>query len=104
MSPHLRELYSKYHSKGLEIISVSTDTDPDKWKRAIAKDSTGSWTHIGKYLNEGARSDEIEQNYAVQAWPTIILIDKQGYIVGRYTGSEDLTMEDLDNKLRELLK
>ena len=104
MSPHLRELYSIYHSKGLEIISVSADTDPGKWKRAIAMDSTGSWTHIGKYLNEGAKTDELEQNYAVQSWPTIILIDKRGNIVGRYVGSEDLTMDDLDIKLRELFK
>ena len=104
MSPHLRELYSKYHFKGFEIISLSADTDPGKWKTAIAKDSTGSWTHIGKHLNEGARADEIEHNYDVQSLPTMILIDKQGYIVGRYTGSEDLTMEDLDSKLWELFK
>ncbi|MDO6429651.1 TlpA disulfide reductase family protein [Flavitalea sp. BT771] len=104
MSPHLRELYSTYHSKGLEIISLSVDTDPEKWKRAIAEDSTWGWAQIGKYLNEGAKRDEVEHNYAVISWPTLILIDKQGNIVGRYTGGEDLTMEDLDNKLREVFR
>jgi thiol-disulfide isomerase/thioredoxin len=102
LSPHLRELYSTYHSKGLEIVGVSADTDEGKWKRAIAEDSTGNWTQIGKYLNGGAKVDGIEQHFDVQSWPTIILIDKQGNIAGRYAGGEDLTMEDLDNKLREI--
>ncbi|HVU54547.1 MAG TPA: TlpA disulfide reductase family protein [Puia sp.] len=104
LSPHLRELYSAYHSKGFEIISLSVDNDPDKWKKAIAKDSTGEWVHIGRYLNEGVETDEVEHNYAVTSWPTLILIDKQGYIVGRYAGGEDLTMEDLDKKLKELFE
>lgn len=104
LSPHLRKLYSTYHSKGLEIISLSVDNEPDKWKRAIAQDKTAGWMQIGRYLNEGTEADEIEHNYAVTSWPTLILIDKRGYIVGRYTGGEDLTMEDLDKKLKELFE
>jgi thiol-disulfide isomerase/thioredoxin len=102
LSPHLRDLYKTYHPEGLEIISISADINTDKWRKAIAKDSTGIWTHIGGYLNESVKGN-LEADYAVTALPVLVLIDKQGKIVERYAGGEDHSMEDLDSKLRELL-
>jgi len=103
LSPHLRDLYSKYHDKGLEIISISSDIDARTWKKAIVKDSTGGWIHIGRYLNEKCKPGEIESQYGVSAWPALVLIDKKGYILGRYAGGEDEPVSSLDDLLKELL-
>jgi thiol-disulfide isomerase/thioredoxin len=44
--PHLKTIYNKYHSKGLEVIAVSIDEDKKAWIEAVKHDSTGMWYHI----------------------------------------------------------
>lgn len=100
LSPKLKQLYSKYHSRGFEIISISRDTDPGAWRRAMAKDGTGIWKNIGKELNEEAKAAEMDRNYGIDALPTLILIDKEGKIMGRYAGGESGTMEELEERLK----
>lgn len=43
--PGLKKLYSKYHSKGLEIYSISLDENTNAWKRAMFEDGT-RWMHV----------------------------------------------------------
>jgi thiol-disulfide isomerase/thioredoxin len=41
-APQLIQLYSKYHSKGLDIVSISLDDNKSDWAQAIKKDKI-SW-------------------------------------------------------------
>lgn len=78
-SKELKELYKTYHEKGFNIVSVSLDTDKQKWLHAIQKHEL-PWTHISTlkgFKDPGA----IE--YAVQAIPYIILIDRNGNIINQ---------------------
>lgn len=78
-SKELKELYKTYHGKGFNIVSVSLDTDKQKWLHAIQKHEL-PWTHIStlkSFKDPGA----IE--YAVQAIPYIILIDRNGNIINQ---------------------
>lgn len=78
-SKELKELYKTYHGKGFNIVSVSLDTDKQKWLHAIQKHEL-PWTHISTlkgFKDPGA----IE--YAVQAIPYIILIDRNGNIINQ---------------------
>lgn len=78
-SKELKELYKTYHEKGFNIVSVSLDTDKQKWLHAIQKHEL-PWTHISTlkgFKDPGA----IE--YAVQAIPYIILIDRDGNIINQ---------------------
>jgi hypothetical protein len=44
--PHLKEIYNKYHSAGLEIIGIaSLDKDRKSWEMAIEEDSTHIWSY-----------------------------------------------------------
>lgn len=107
--PHLKKLYEKYHSKGLEIIAVSTDWKKEAWISAIKEDSTENWHHVpvaARYAEGPAflTADDIYSNYFVQAIPVQLLIDKDGKIVGRWGGYSEENQRELEDKLDELFR
>lgn len=96
--PFLKQAYEQYHSKGLEIISVSTDEDLEKWKTAIAKDGVGQWKHFFAKQN----SSLVAVQYFVAAIPVKVLIDKEGNIIARWRGGGEENKESLKKTLHEL--
>jgi thiol-disulfide isomerase/thioredoxin len=118
--PDLIELHEKYHDKGLVIIGIHDDSmksvkalekkigqlSEKRWKGrkipfAIALDG-GGYTNIEdtRRSAQGATTAA----YGIQAWPTMVLIDKQGKVVEEYNRGGDaevlekLLAEDIDNK------
>jgi peroxiredoxin len=105
--PHLKTLYKKYHSNGLEIVAVSQDDDRKSWIEAVKQDSTGMWYHIPVAEKWPCRpelltNDDIYQNYFVQAIPATMIIDKNGKILYRSVGYSKENEETLDKQLSEL--
>ncbi|HEX6179723.1 MAG TPA: thioredoxin-like domain-containing protein [Chitinophagaceae bacterium] len=100
--PHLKELYSKYKDKGFEIIAIAQERGPieeqkTKWKEAIVKDGI-NWVHI---LNgEGSEQQDLVKDYKVTAFPTKILLDKDGKILLRISAS---ATDDIDRALEKHL-
>ena len=88
----LRELYNKYHAKGLEIYQVSIDPDEHFWKQ-----QTAALPWICVRDTEGLQS-QILGFYNVQALPEFFLIDRGNNIVGR---SE--MIQDLEQAIKSLL-
>jgi thiol-disulfide isomerase/thioredoxin len=108
-SPHIISIYSKYKEKGLAIIGVAdNDNDTTAWKKAIETDGVGIWNHVLRGLNreaklKGQRNDrDINEKFAVVEIPTMILIDRNGMIIGRYKGVNDNPA--LDKKLSEIFE
>lgn len=103
-TPKLIVLYKKYHQKGLNIIGVSVDDDVKDWKQAVAKDGVSIWYNIlsNARFRETKGHESINQLYGVFIYPTIILIDRKGVIIGRFTGTENES--ELDMKLISLFK
>jgi thiol-disulfide isomerase/thioredoxin len=104
MTPHLKELYQKYHSKGLEIISIASSLvdDKEKWKKAIKEDGMQSWINLfcEKPYPNGV---DLGILYGVTTIPTTILIDKEGKVIGRYIGySKKDKPSDMDKKLGKI--
>lgn len=103
--PHLKELYGKYKDRGFEIIGIDQEnagTSEERrnlWTTAVAKDSL-PWLQLMN--NEGQAAFDAVTQYSVSAFPTKILLDREGNILSRYVGngkgSEALTI-----KLKELL-
>jgi len=93
--PYLKELYSKYHNKGLEIIGISPDYDLDNWRQAIKQDGTNIWRQVSERQNKA----EIFKEFYAKAMPVKILINKQGLIVGRWYGGGIKDDADLAKKL-----
>lgn len=103
--PHLKELYGKYKDKGFEIIGIDQEhaSTPEEcrnlWTTAVATDSL-PWLQLMN--NEKMSTFDAVTQYDVSAFPTKILLDKEGNVLVRYVGngkgSEALTL-----KLEELL-
>ncbi|MBD0825477.1 AhpC/TSA family protein [Aestuariibaculum marinum] len=95
-NPHLLDLYAQYSPKGFEIIGVSDDDTRQKaWREAVKKDGIGVWRHV---LRGYQTSEDIADIYNVEGYPTKILVDPNGIIVGRYGNSPE-DNKAMDEKL-----
>ena len=103
--PHLLKLYEQYREKGIEFIGVACEDKPTAWRRAIEKDSVGIWKHLldTELVDNTVIGEEqsLSKAYWIDSFPTKILIDPKGVIIGRYTGSDE---QALDEKFKELFK
>ena len=88
----MRELYSKYHSRGLEIYQVSLDPSQHLWKQRC---EALPWVCV--YCEEGLESDML-QLYNVQQLPCYFLIDRNCDLQAR---QENIT--DLEEEIEKLL-
>ncbi|ERJ57947.1 TlpA disulfide reductase family protein [Sphingobacterium paucimobilis] len=99
--PHLRELYSKYQSHGLEIVGIaheqrsSLEDNKRIWKKAIADDQM-TWIQV--LNNEGIAQFDAVKAYGITAFPTKILLDQEGKIIARYVGES----AQFDEKIKEI--
>jgi peroxiredoxin len=80
----LRELYNKYHEKGLEIYQISLDADEHFWK--ISADNL-PWICV---RDEKASYSNYIQLYNVTQLPTIFLVDRSNSLNARGENIEDL--------------
>jgi thiol-disulfide isomerase/thioredoxin len=102
--PHLKTLYNKYHSKGLEIIGIaSMDKNRQTWESAIKEDSTFMWYHIATFFQNGETiNEDVTFDYPVGPIPRTILIYKDGKVLGNWVGNRKENEISLDNKLEML--
>lgn len=80
----MRQLYQKYHDRGLEIYQVSVDGSIHYWKTAC---QDLPWICV--YCEEGLYSDMLKI-YNVQQLPSFFLIDRGNNLVSRGEFIEDI--------------
>ncbi|MBV8251519.1 MAG: AhpC/TSA family protein [Chitinophaga sp.] len=99
--PILKALYAKYKDKGFEILGIAHETgaslaESEKaWKTAIQQDDI-PWLQV--LNNQDIEKFDAVKAYGVSAFPTKILLDKEGKIVARFVGDEDA----FEKKLKEI--
>lgn len=81
--PLLKELYKKYNKKGLEIVSISIDTNPAMWYE-FAKANPLPWLSL---IGDG---QEITSRYAFDYIPMNIIADKEGKVIMRQLYGEEI--------------
>jgi thiol-disulfide isomerase/thioredoxin len=91
----LVKLYSKYKSKGFEILGVSLDREKRDWVKAIAKDKI-NWPQV---IDDRGWEAQTAIDWNVYQIPTSYLINKDGIVV-----SVNPEKKDLEKALKELLK
>ena len=96
-NPNLVKLYDKYHSKGLEIISVSLERGNQKafWIEAIKKDQL-RWYNVS---NLKFWQDPIAKAYSVNSIPATFILDENGVLI-----AERLRGTELEAKIKSLLE
>jgi len=129
----LKKIYNKFRSSDFEIISISRDTDLEKWKKTIVKHKTDVWRQVcivsdlnscsventidsisdksgEKDKNAFAINNLVEKeksldvNYFVSSIPHYVLIDKNGVIVGKWKNSGELNMLELEEELDKIFE
>lgn len=78
--PNLKEYYKKYTGK-IEIIAIACNDSKSAWDRAVKKNEL-EWINI---LNDKDLND-ISAMYAITAFPTKFIIDKEGKILKKVVG------------------
>jgi hypothetical protein len=90
----LKKLHEKYKENGLEVLSVSIDKDSKEWLLALEKYAM-PWKQV---LAPKAGAD-ITKLYQFNLIPFIIIIDREGKIIGKNQRGEAL-----DNFIKERIK
>jgi len=89
----LRMLHTKYQGKGFEILGLATENSKVAWLKDLEKEKL-PWLQV--IDEQGDKSVSLQQ-FAISKYPTTILVDPAGKIVGR-----DLTIKALEQILDKL--
>jgi len=93
-NPNVVKTYNKYKDEGFTIVSVSLDTDKQKWLGAIQADGLIWPNHVSDL---GGWNSKVSKKYNVSSIPFTVLIDKEGNII-----QTNLRGPALENKLAEI--
>ncbi|WP_447635412.1 redoxin domain-containing protein [Flavobacterium microcysteis] len=87
--PNLATAYAKFKEKGFTILSVSIDTNKDKWLKAVANDRL-SWTQVSDLKGNNSESYLL---YGVTTIPANFLINPKGTIIAKDLKGDSLQEE-----------
>ena len=95
--PHLKELYAKYHDRGLEVVNISVDNANarDALVKLVAKLEL-PWP---QFFDGKAQQTEYAVRYGVQPIPHVLLAGPDGMIV-----AVNPTGPKLETEIRRLLR
>ena len=87
--PNIVSVYNDFHEKGLEIISVSLDTDKNAWIKGINDDGLYWDNHVSdlKGWNCAASTE-----YGVAFIPQNVLINDNGIIIAKNLNGDELRL------------
>ncbi len=83
MIPHERSLVKKLESKPFVLIGVNSDQDPGQLKKQLAEFQV-TWR---SFQNQRKAGQAIADEWGVQGWPTLYLVDHKGVIKKKWLGS-----------------
>jgi peroxiredoxin len=91
--PHIREIAKKFQGQPLVILSVSLDSDEQKWKEFIVKNEM-TWPQY----RDGGFTGSIAKMFSVTAIPHTFTIDADGVLQDEHIGDASV-----EGKLKKLL-
>ena len=84
-TPKLKAYYDKAKNEGVEIFSVCTTSDRDKWEKYISENKL---TWINGWDPE--RRTNFSYYYNVQSTPMVYILDRNKTIIAKKIGVEDI--------------
>ena len=96
--PQLRKLEDK-HSKSLVVVGVHSPKFKAEQETKALREAILRHDITHPVVND--RNFDIWQRYSCRAWPTIMLIDPQGYIIGKHEG--EFTADSLDPVIQQMV-
>ena len=96
--PQLKDIYARYHEKGLEIYGLSVNSDRKIWG-SFVEERQLAWVNVCDGSGGSKEDSKARRDYALRAYPTTLLIDCQsGEIIARGE------LEEIEAMLAELLQ
>jgi len=97
--PHMREISKKFQGQPLVVLSISIDTDEQKWKEFVAANEM-TWL---QYRDAGV-AGSIAKLFDVQAIPHTFTIDADGVLQDEHIGDAAIEgkLKKLVNRAKEL--
>ncbi len=93
--PKMKEYLDKYQTK-LEIVGVASESDKgERWKKFLDEKPQYQWHHV-----LSTKTEDYILKFSVAGFPTKIIVDPAGKIIGRFVGEDD----EIYMKLDQLLK
>lgn len=89
---NLKNIYNKYHSLGLEVVSISIDPVPNEWIK-WSKENTLAWSSL---IADG---NTITNRYNFNDIPYYLLFSKEGKLI-----SKSNIVEDLEQNIKQTLQ
>ena len=86
--PHIREVAKKFQGQPLVILSVSLDSDEQKWKEIIGKNEM-TWPQY----RDGSFNGPVAKMFAVTAIPRAFTIDGDGVLQEEHIGDASVEGE-----------
>ena len=87
--PDMKKYYAKYKDR-MEILGIDCRDTEEKWKEAVKKYEL-PWLHV-----RNAEESDVTVLYAIEGYPTKIVIDPQGKIAKVVVGEDPAFYEYLD--------
>jgi hypothetical protein len=102
MYPHERSLVKSLEGKPFALLGVNSDQDRDALKKVLV-DEKITWR---SFWNGGSPVGPIAQQWQVQSWPTLCVLDAKGIIRHKYLGAPppEQLEKDINALLAELAK
>ena len=102
--PMLRELHEKYAKRGLCIISISVDANPEAWHNTLERQNL-PWLQLRETLETKENGNAASDLYSITGIPAFVLIAPDGKVI--YLPNEDNHFlddihEDIKAKLAEI--
>jgi peroxiredoxin len=97
--PHMREIARKFQGQPLVVLSISLDSDEQKWKEFIAKNEM-TWPQY----RDGGFTGQIAKMFGVEAIPHTFTIDAEGVLQDEHVGDASIEgkLKKLVGRAREL--
>ncbi|MEN9699102.1 MAG: hypothetical protein RLZZ301_300 [Bacteroidota bacterium] len=93
-NPNVVRNYNTYHKDGFTVLSVSLDSNKDKWQAAIEADGLIWPNHVSDL---GGWNSKVAKLYGVSSIPFTVLIDKDGKVI-----ATNLRGAALENELKRI--
>lgn len=90
--PKIEVLHNKYANKGLQVVSISVDTNPNDWLKYMNK-------HSVPWLSLWGNGRELTERYGFQYIPHILLADSTGKVL-----QNGIDANELENFISNYLK
>ncbi|MFO0937893.1 MAG: TlpA disulfide reductase family protein [Gemmataceae bacterium] len=97
MIPHERSLVEKLAGKPFALVGVNSDSFKDDEMQKKLKEYKVTW----RSFKNKQKSNTIADDFAIQGWPTLILIDHKGVVRKKWVGSPG--NEKLDEEVQKLV-